>query len=275
MFRWLKSHRRARLLHRFAIPDSLWHAATEPLAWLNGLGPEDWRRLRERTSLFLAKKEFSGAAGFVIDDSMRVAIAVQAAMVVLNLPEDAYQGWTTIIVYPGAFLARHTWQDDAGIEHREAVVNEGEVTPAGPVILSWEDSRPDVDPDALVVVHEMAHKLDPAGNGLPRLHKGMSRQDWTRVFSGAYEDLNRRLDAGEEPAIDPYAAENPAEFFAVMTEYFFAAPDILAGSYPDVYVLMRQFYRQDPLARLGRDLFPTVSWTDTPHPAPGLLRDWP
>ena len=53
-----------------------------------------------------------------------------------------------------------------------------------------------------------------------------------------------------DTAIDPYAAENPAEFFAVTSEYFFSAPDILATAYPQVYEQLRAFYRQDPLARL-------------------------
>jgi Mlc titration factor MtfA (ptsG expression regulator) len=52
---------------------------------------------------------------------------------------------------------------------------------------------------------------------------------------------------GEETDIDPYAAEHPSEFFAVASEVFFEAPDLLRAEYPAVYAQLRLFYRQDPL----------------------------
>jgi Mlc titration factor MtfA (ptsG expression regulator) len=81
----------------------------------------------------------------------------------------------------------------------------------------------------------------------------MRVSDWASVMQGAYDDLNRQLDANPdaETAIDPYAAENPAEFFAVTSEYFFSAPDLLHEAYPQVYEQLSLFYRQDPLARLA------------------------
>ena len=105
-----------------------------------------------------------------------------------------------------------------------------------------------------LVIHELAHKLDMLNgdaNGLPPLHHDMRVQEWASVMQSAFDDLNRQLDANPdaETAIDPYAAENPAEFFAVTSEYFFSAPDLLTESYPQVYAQLSRFYRQDPLAR--------------------------
>ena len=102
-----------------------------------------------------------------------------------------------------------------------------------------------------VVIHEFAHKLDMLNgppDGLPPLHEGMRRQDWAGAFEPAYEDFCARVDDGEETAIDPYAAEHPAEFFAVTSEVFFETPDILQAEYPAVYAQLRLFYRQDPAA---------------------------
>jgi Mlc titration factor MtfA (ptsG expression regulator) len=80
----------------------------------------------------------------------------------------------------------------------------------------------------------------------------MHVEAWASAMQQAYDDLNRQLDANPdaETAIDPYAAENPAEFFAVTSEYFFSAPDLLHQAYPQVYQQLVLFYRQDPLARL-------------------------
>ena len=91
-------------------------------------------------------------------------------------------------------------------------------------------------------------------NGLPPLHGNMDVTQWASAMQQAFDSLNAALDADEEAQtpIDPYAAENPAEFFAVTSEYFFNAPDLLDEAFPAVYEQLRLFYRQDPLARLRR-----------------------
>jgi hypothetical protein len=104
-----------------------------------------------------------------------------------------------------------------------------------------------------VVIHECAHKLDMrngAPDGYPPLHRGMSAGDWTAAFTHAYEDLCTRIARGEEPPLDGYAAESPAECFAVFSEYFFEAPRRLRAVYPAVYEQLLRYYRQDPAARL-------------------------
>jgi Mlc titration factor MtfA (ptsG expression regulator) len=82
----------------------------------------------------------------------------------------------------------------------------------------------------------------------------MDAAGWAAAFGPAYEDFRRRAGraemTGEELEIDPYASESPAEFFAVLSEYFFELPDVLSAEYPAVYAQMRRFYRQDPLTRL-------------------------
>jgi len=128
----------------------------------------------------------------------------------------------------------------------------------GPVILAWPGVLASGAWEGYnLVIHELAHKLDMLNgdaNGLPPLHSDMRVGDWATAMQHAYDDLNRQLDhdPDAETAIDPYAAENPAEFFAVTSEYFFSAPDLLDTAYPKVYEQLRAFYRQDPLARLRK-----------------------
>jgi Mlc titration factor MtfA (ptsG expression regulator) len=108
-----------------------------------------------------------------------------------------------------------------------------------------------------LVIHELTHKLDMLNgdaNGLPPLHRNMRIDTWAAVMQSAYDSLNATLDADPHAhtAIDPYAAENPAEFFAVTSEYFFSAPDVLHETFPEVYQQLAAFYRQDPLTRLQK-----------------------
>ncbi|MEW6132517.1 MAG: M90 family metallopeptidase [Pseudomonadota bacterium] len=210
-------------------------------------------RLRALAERLVREKTFSAAAGAEIDGAVCAAIAVQAVLPVLNLDIDSYGRWQEIIVYPAEFVPEREEMDEIGVVHHVRHPMSGEAWEGGPVVLSWEDVAWSGLCDGYnVVIHEFAHKLDMANgaaNGLPRLHAGMRTEEWAAAFTSAYEDFCRRVDAGEETEIDPYAAENPAEFFAVLTEYFFELPEALHAAYPAVYEQMRRFFRQDPLAR--------------------------
>ncbi len=251
----LDGWRRRRALERVVIPDDLWAATLREYSFTRGLTTEQQARLRERVALFIDEKSFSGAHGLELTDAMILAIAVQACMLALELDAEVYRGWVGIIVYPSAFLPRHTWVDEAGVVHHDDRSMMGEARYDGPVILSWDDvANAGAEDGANVVIHEFAHKLDMlngTANGYPLLHKGMSRQRWSDVFGTAYQDFSRCVDRGVYTRIDPYAAESPGEFFAVLSEVFFETPDVLVLEYPDVYEQMCQFYRQDPATRLS------------------------
>jgi len=249
--------RRRRLLARNALDPALWAGVCARLPILDGLDAQELQRLAEGCVLFLHSKRLTALGGLQLDDEARVALAAQACLPLLHLPEaDWYRGFHELVLYPGDFLSPQRYRDEAGVEHVWDDARSGEAWQQGPVILAW----PGVAESGgwagyNLVIHELAHKLDMLdgdANGLPPLHHDMRVKDWADALQGAYDDLNRQLDADPEAqtAIDPYAAENPAEFFAVTSEYFFSAPDLLAAAYPQVYRQLARFYRQDPLTRL-------------------------
>jgi Mlc titration factor MtfA (ptsG expression regulator) len=161
-----------------------------------------------------------------------------------------------VIVYPDEFVAEYEYVDEAGVAHRVEEPMTGESWERGPVILSWADAEEAGTGVAYnVVIHEFAHKLDMlngAPNGFPPLHANMSRAEWSRAFTAAYQDFCIRVDEDRALEIDEYAAESPAEFFAVASEVFFESPETIQRLYPDVYAQLAGFYRQDPAARLAR-----------------------
>lgn len=130
----------------------------------------------------------------------------------------------------------------------------GESWQRGPVIFSWNDALHHGGIDGRnVVIHEFAHKLDMQNgraNGFPPLHKGMSALQWTNVFNHAYNDFTNRIQQNDPIPINHYAATSAAEFFAVFSELFFEKPEIIRHYYAEVYQLLVQFYRQDPLEKL-------------------------
>jgi MtfA peptidase len=254
----LRRWQRKRILRRHAIPDPLWTRIVDEVAVLRALDSDDRKRLRELTVMFLHGKQFYGAHDMAVDMHMKTSIAAQACLLVLNLGLDYYRGWRTVLIYEGAFVARHEYEDEAGLVHEEESALEGETSLQGPVILAWDEVERAyhgygaVDFPGNVVLHEFAHKLDylnGEANGFPPLHASMSSDEWSDSFVRAYESFARAVDACEATDIDSYAAENPAEFFAVATETFFVAPAVLTAFFPEIFQQLALFYRQDPLSR--------------------------
>ena len=242
---WLSEWRRKRVLARHRIDDALWQRATARLRFL----PSD-SRLRDMALLFLAEKEFSATHDLALTDEMRISIAAQACLPVLELGLDWYAGWRGVIVYPGDFRVRRQETDEHGVVHEWDDELAGEAMPGGPVVLSWDAAAH--DPLMNVVIHEFAHKLDMlngTADGMPPLHAGMDRAAWKRVFDEAYEGLRDAVERGRDTWLDPYAAEHESEFFAVLSEAFFREAGETRRRYPDAYEQLKLFYRQDPAAR--------------------------
>jgi Mlc titration factor MtfA (ptsG expression regulator) len=250
----LRRWRRRRILRRFAIPDALWEETLADAPVLARLEAGERERLRELALLFLHEKRIEPAAGFALDDAMRVRIAALACQLVLNLGLDCYSGFVAVVVYPDEFVIRdRETVDEDGVVHTEDAVLTGEAWEQGPVILSWQDVEASGQGAGYnVVAHEFAHKLDMLSgeaDGVPPLHAGMPIDDWRAAFDAAWTSLGAALDRGEEPWIDPYAAEDPGEFFAVCAELFFDVPDDLAAEYAEVYAQLARYFRQDPARR--------------------------
>jgi len=254
-----------------AIDEALWRESTGDWLFMRGLTAEEDARLKSLAARFLAGKHYSGTHGLEITPRMRVEVAAQASILVLELGIEWYDGWTEIIMYPSQFAPEREIVDEAGVVHLTNDPMAGEAWLGGPVVLSYEDVA--LAGDAAqrvagynVVIHEFAHKLDMRNgdpNGFPPLHEEMSAKAWKAALSAAYDDFCARVDATDRLSerraqaaldalpIDPYAAESAGEFFAVGSEAFFETPELLAPAYPAMYEQLTLFYRQDPLARLG------------------------
>ena len=256
----LRRWRRARILRKAHLDETLWRETLARYRFLTGLSAAERERLRELVTVFLHDKQIHGAAGLELDCAMRMSIAAQACILLLALPDDWYDGWVEIVIYPDEFVPDVEWQDEFGVVHAGKEIRSGEAWLRGPVVLSWADIGEDFADGVNVAIHEFAHKLDMLNgdaDGYPPLHAGMDRTAWSGVLGAAYADFCRRVDAGAGSAIDPYAAESPGEFFAVLSEAFIERPEIVRADYPDVYAQLSAFYRQDPYARqLAAGLLP-------------------
>ena len=234
----------------------LWRTLRKQLYLLQGLNTRQAVKLRELTTLLLQEKTIHGVQGLELDLEMKAVIASQACLMIIELDHSSFDGWSELIVYPGAFKVDRTVTDEFGIAHQQNSPLSGESWQNGPLILSWEDVRRDSyrhHPGRHVIIHEFAHKLDALNgrvNGMPPLHPDMPIEKWSSTLNRAYQHLLQQVAKGKD-CVNPYAATSPAEFFAVLSEYFFTAPKVLKQHCSEVYTQLSAYYRQDPLQRLG------------------------
>ena len=254
MIGWWHAWRRRRealALQRRAIPDALWQATLLRLPFVAVRPPDQQQRLRRLASLFLDRKEFSGAHGFVVTDEIALAVAVQACLPVLELGVGQYDGFVGIVMHPDAVRAPRQTTDEHGVVHAWHEELAGEAMEGGPLMLSWADVLAEASsPSAYnVVIHEFAHVLDlrdGEADGVPLLPSAAARRAWLEVLVPEYDRFAERVACGYETVLDPYAAEAPDEFFAVASEAFFVTPRALKEEQPATYRLLSLYYRQDP-----------------------------
>lgn len=217
------------------------------------LPPAQQLRLKKHIQVLLAEVPFIGCAGLEVDEEMRITIAAQAAFLLLGRG-GSFGNLREVLVYPGHFVVPRQEAGAGGVLHEGRDVLAGQSWQRGQVIVAWDavqDGAADPHDGANVVMHEFAHQLDQdtgAANGAPYVGRGALQQAWARVMGQEFDGLRARLERAEPGLIDPYAATNPAEFFAVVTELFFERPDALAAERPALYEQLRRCYRLDPAA---------------------------
>ena len=255
---WLQSLRRrrdARALQRRAISQELWQNCINELPFIAARPAEQQDSLRRMASLFLDRKEFTGAQGFVVSDRIAVAVAVQACLPVLELGLDQYDGFVGIVMHADAVVASREFMDEDGVVHAYDEELAGEAMEGGPLMLSWADVLPAEDGEDAprtaynVVIHEFAHVLDMRdgqADGIPVLASSAERRAWSEVLMAEFDRFCERVVCGYDTVLDPYAAEGPDEFFAVGSEAFFVTPQALKEEQPAMYRLLSSYYQQDP-----------------------------
>ena len=245
IFSWLKNRRRRKLLARPFPETWLEHLRTN-VDHYGRLPSDAQQKLSDKTVIFVAEKHWTGCGGLEMTDEIKVTIAAQACVLLLGIEGDyLFDGIFSILVYPAAYAPPPEERDglvDLDVTHL------GEAWHRGPVVLSWRHvlagSRGHDDGQNLVI-HEFAHQLDGL-DGTPPLGSRQQYRDWQAVTDREYRRLVRQASEGAVTLLDDYGASSRAEFFAVASECFFQKPREMLARHPDLFELLRSFYKQDP-----------------------------
>ncbi|WP_375444725.1 zinc-dependent peptidase [uncultured Fibrella sp.] len=208
--------------------------------------PDDRKEsFANRVSQFLAKVTIEGV-DTEVDELDKVLIASSAI-----IPIFAFDGWeypnlTTVLLYPGTFNESYeTKGEDLAIM--------GQVGEGGALQSTMALSRPALRNGFAVEtskentgIHEFVHlldKVDGAIDGTPAyMIPKEYLQPWIRQIHRTINEIK-----ASKSDINPYGITNEAEFFAVVSEYFFKRPDLLQAKHPELFTLLERIFRQNPL----------------------------
>ncbi len=245
-FRYNK-HRKRNLIKQLKTPEQWVDYIKNNVAIYHFLPAHFQHELLQHVNVFLAEKYFTGHAGLIVTDEMRVTIAAQACLLLLNRNTNYYPHLKTIMIYPAGFK-NPNHQDKPGHHLGESWVR-------GPVVLSWNDSfhgGKNAKDGTNVVIHEFAHQLDQAdgaGDGRPWFDSAHIKT-WGQVMSKEFKSLIIKAKLRKRSFLDHYGATNPAEFFAVSSEHFFEQPKTFKRKHPELYQVLQSYYKLDPASWL-------------------------
>jgi Mlc titration factor MtfA (ptsG expression regulator) len=238
------------------LPENWIEIVEAGVAYWGLLDADERDRLGEFMAALVEEKRWEAAQGFALTDEIRTVIAAQAALLILELDFDWYRAVQAIVVHPTEIISREPQPGPV-----EGTMEDGPFTLLGladhrygPVLIAWNAARAHARHPAWghdVVLHEFAHKLDMLDdviNGTPPLHRREDGPRWQEVCTREFELLR----VGEGWPLRDYGAQDPGEFFAVATEAFFNLPLQLEEAKPELYDVLRTFYRQDTAARVRR-----------------------
>ena len=221
-------------------------------------------RFEKQVQVFLASTRISGVQTDV-DDTTRLLVAASALIPVFGFPNWEYRNLGDVLIVPDA------WQQN---NDPTTEVKPLEGTLLGSVQgfqnqhymrlskASLEQGFRDAADRQNVGIHEFAHLLDEADGVIDGLPKAALPPALLRQWAAVMQREIAAIQAGKSE-INPYAATNEAEFFAVVTEYFFEKPEKLQENHPDLYELLNRAFRQNPKKRFLRFATDPHEWLNT------------
>lgn len=251
IFSWLKKRRRQRILSE-PVPASWLEVLETRLAPYRSFSEEQRARLADDLRIFIAEKDWEGCRGFELTDEIRVTVAAHACRMTLGLDIDYFRQVQSILIYPAGFRTPQQVSVLPGLalEGKSDVL--GQAMYRGPVLLSWKEVLDDIDNAGSgknLIYHEFAHKLDMLNgdaDGVPPIDDADLLQRWLEMLPAELSRLRRAANSGRRTLLDPYGAENEAEFFAVASECFFDAPEKMQAQHAPLFGILTEIYRGVP-----------------------------
>lgn len=200
------------------------------------------KEFEERIQHFLSHIKITGVKTEV-EDKDRVLIAASAVIPIFNFPGWEYLNLHEVLLYPGSF--NHEFKQD-GL-HRSIIGMVGEGAMNHVMILSKHELR-----QAFInktgkdntAIHEFVHLIDKTDGTIDGVPAFILEKKYIIPWLQLMQKEITRINENRSD-INPYGATSEAEFFAVVSEYFFERPRLLKDKHPELYNLLEKIFTPD------------------------------
>lgn len=261
---WYLRRRTIRRLKVIAapFPDDWERVLLAQVEFFRALDDEGKQRFRNQVKVFLDETTITGIRTEV-DEATRVLVAASAVIPVFGFDDWEYTRLGEVLIYPNAFGPDYR-TDDGGQRNTLGMIGVNHLS--GVMILSKSDliaGFANPGDKRNVGIHEFAHLVDKADGEVDGIPAGIPRETVGPWLDWVAQELASD-DSEDAKHIDGYAYTNQAEYFAVLSEYFFEEPETLQRKNPQLYAMLQSMYRQDtkgflasamgrPRQRIGRN----------------------
>ncbi|MEJ5055118.1 M90 family metallopeptidase [Sphingobacterium sp. MYb382] len=195
----------------------------------------------DRVAYFLATTKISAEKGAQVGEVDKVLVAASATIPLFHFDKWSYENLDEVIIYPGTFDEKY----DVASTDKNILGMVGDGVMNRKMILSLASLRAGFahSSSSNTAIHEFVHLIDKADgdtDGVPDylIPKSLV-EPWLHEMH-----KNITLIRHDQSDIRDYAGTNPAEFLAVVSEYFFQKPTFLQQDHPDLYALLDKIYNQ-------------------------------
>ena len=239
---WRRGTKRRLWVIRQPFPGAWLAALQRHVAFFRALEESEQSRFQQRMQVFLDEVAITGIRTDV-DETTRALVAASAVIPIFGFDDWEYSGLGEVLIYPNAY--DKNYNTDGETDQRIlGMVGAGHLS--GVMILSKPDLIAGFDnarDKRNVGIHEFSHLVDKADgtiDGLPATIPHEVVQPWIQWVGRELQD-----DEAKQKHIDDYAYTNEAEYFAVLSEYFFESPAVLEKKNPHLYQMLQKIYRQN------------------------------
>jgi Mlc titration factor MtfA (ptsG expression regulator) len=217
---------------------------TQHIGFYNHLNEEDKSAFEQRIQRFLIDVRIEGL-GLEVNDTDCIMVASSAVIPIFGFKGWTYRNVTNVLLYPDTFNNDFQFE---GSEDRSILGMVGSGYMNGQMILSRTALVKGFSKNSgeeNTGIHEFVHLLDKADGATDGIPEGFLAHEYTQPWVKMMHQEIHKIEVGHSD-INPYATTNEAEFFAVVSEYFFEKPDQFQTKHPELYDMLSKIFGQDP-----------------------------
>ena len=242
----IKNARKKQVLVSGPMPDSYRVILSEKVDFYKQLDQLKKTEFENRLQHFLTTTKITGVRTEV-EDIDRVLIAAGAIIPIFGFADWEYINLNEVLLYPDYFGEDFNQKG----KDRDVLGMVGTGAMQNVMVLSKRSLHEGFENKSgkgNTAIHEFVHlidKTDGETDGMPEfLLSNQLAMPWIEKIR---ESIKQIMDNRSD--INPYAATNEAEFFAVVSEYFFKRPDLLESKHHELYEILVSIFRQKPLGK--------------------------